>query len=110
LVENSVAGQKNLIIANISATSQSIYNNGAVQTSGTFSLGSATTDILSIGKEYRSSIGDAYEGYQGTIHEMLIFNTALTTSQRQQVEGYLAWKWGPQISLPDTHAFKKFRP
>jgi len=110
LVENSVAGQKNLIIANISATSQSIYNNGAVQTSGTFSLGSATTDILSIGKEYRSSIGDAYEGYQGTIHEILIFNTALTTSQRQQVEGYLAWKWGPQISLPATHAFKKFRP
>jgi len=110
LVENSVAGQKNLIIANISATSQFIYKNGAVQTSGTFSLGSATTDILSIGKEYRSTIGDAYEGYQGTIHEMLIFNTALTTSQRQQVEGYLAWKWGPQISLPDTHAFKKFRP
>jgi len=110
LVENSVAGQKNLIIANISATSQFIYKNGAVQTSATFSLGSATTDILSIGKEYRSTIGDAYEGYQGTIHEMLIFNTALTDSQRQQVEGYLAWKWGPQISLPDTHAFKKFRP
>ena len=110
LVENSVAGQKNLIVANISATSQSIYNNGAVQTSGTFSLGSATTDILSIGKEYRTSIGDAYEGYQGTIHEILIFNTALTTSQRQQVEGYLAWKWGTKNSLPSTHAFNKFRP
>jgi hypothetical protein len=42
--------------------------------------------------------------------EFIEFNTYLTTSQRQQVEGYLAWKWGVQSSLPTTHAFKKFKP
>jgi hypothetical protein len=42
--------------------------------------------------------------------EFIEFNTYLTTSQRQQVEGYLAWKWGVQSSLPTRHAFKKFKP
>jgi hypothetical protein len=34
----------------------------------------------------------------------------LTTTQRQQVEGYLAWKWGLQTALPTTHPYYKVRP
>jgi len=34
----------------------------------------------------------------GTISEVLIYNTILSTSDRQKVEGYLAWKWGLQSS------------
>jgi hypothetical protein len=30
----------------------------------------------------------------GAVGELLVFSSALTTSQRQQVEGYLAHKWG----------------
>lgn len=48
--------------------------------------------------------------FQGYINEILVFNNALTTSQRQQVEGYLAWKWGLQNNLPTTHPYYKFRP
>lgn len=48
--------------------------------------------------------------FKGTIHEVIGYNVALTTSQRQQVEGYLAWKWGVQNSLPITHPYYKFRP
>jgi len=40
-----------------------------------------------------------------TISEFLIFRTALSTNQRQQIEGYLAWKWGLQKSLPSSHPF-----
>jgi hypothetical protein len=46
----------------------------------------------------------------GTIYEVIIYNTVLTTSQRQNVEGYLAWKWGLQGSLPSTHPFKSADP
>jgi len=46
----------------------------------------------------------------GRICEFIDFNTYLTTQQRQQVEGYLAWKWGLQSSLPSTHAYAKFSP
>jgi hypothetical protein len=49
-------------------------------------------------------------GWSGDLAEVIIFNTALTISQRQQVEGYLAWKWGLQSNLPETHAYKKFMP
>jgi len=45
-----------------------------------------------------------------TIYEMVIFSRALTSSERQQVEGHLAWKWGLQSSLPSTHAYAKFSP
>jgi hypothetical protein len=38
----------------------------------------------------------------GNICELIVFSNALTTTQRQQVEGYLAWKWGLRSSLPPT--------
>ena len=42
-------------------------------------------------------------------NEILFFNSILTTGQRQQVEGYLAHKWGLS-TLPSTHSFKPFPP
>jgi len=42
--------------------------------------------------------------------EFITYNTLLTSTQRQQVEGYLAWKWGLQNSLPTTHPYYKIRP
>jgi hypothetical protein len=66
---------------------------------------------------YNNSSGDAnppQAGYylDGGVGELLVFNSALTTSQRQQVEGYLARKWGISISatLPSPHPFKSFPP
>ena len=41
----------------------------------------------------------------GTISEILIFNRALQNDERQQVEGYLAWKWGLVQNLPVTHPY-----
>ena len=43
--------------------------------------------------------------FTGNMHEVIIFNTSLTTTKRQQVEGYLAWKWGLQTSLPSAHPY-----
>jgi hypothetical protein len=42
--------------------------------------------------------------------ELQFFNNALSTIQRQQMEGYLTWKWGIQANLPATHPFKNFPP
>ena len=46
----------------------------------------------------------------GFVSEILIYTTALTTAERQAVEGYLAWKWGLNASLPTTHAFPLMKP
>jgi hypothetical protein len=41
----------------------------------------------------------------GDIAEVLWFSAPLSTRQRQQIEGYLAWKWGLQGSLPSSHPY-----
>ena len=42
--------------------------------------------------------------------ESIVYNVVLTTLQRQQVEGYLAWKWGLVALLPSTHPYKNAPP
>lgn len=44
------------------------------------------------------------------IAEVILYNTTLTDAQCRQVEGYLAWKWGLQGSLPSGHTFKNNPP
>jgi hypothetical protein len=44
------------------------------------------------------------------ISEVLIYSSALTTPERQQIEGYLATKWGLVSSLPTIHDFKRVLP
>jgi hypothetical protein len=46
------------------------------------------------------------QGWIGDVGEIVIYNSALSTQQRQQVEGYLAWKWGLTASLPTGHPYK----
>jgi hypothetical protein len=41
--------------------------------------------------------------FNGSIAEVIAFNTVITESQRQNIEGYLAWKWGFVSSLPANH-------
>ncbi len=48
--------------------------------------------------------------FQGRIYEVLFYNQGVTTIQRQQIEGYLAWKWGLQGTLPSNHPFKNSPP
>ena len=41
--------------------------------------------------------------FQGDIYEILIYNRVLTTSERENVEGYLSYKYG--INLPAGHEY-----
>lgn len=43
-------------------------------------------------------------------NEILVYTTAFTTVQRQQIEGYLAWKWNLVSSLPANHPYKTGKP
>jgi hypothetical protein len=46
----------------------------------------------------------------GIIYEIIAYDRGLTNSERQQVEGYLAWKWRLSSSLPTNHPFYKVSP
>jgi hypothetical protein len=85
-----------------SGSTRSVWVNfvqGASDTPGTRSQG--------VGSNY---LGRTYAGeyWDGWIHEAIGYSNILTTAQRQDVEGYLAWKWGLTASLPSTHPYKNF--
>jgi hypothetical protein len=43
--------------------------------------------------------------FAGYISEVLVYNTYLSTTDRQRIEGYLSWKWGLQANLLSTHPY-----
>ena len=42
---------------------------------------------------------------RGYIYEIIVFNTSISREDQYKIEGYLAWKWGIQNSLPTTHPY-----
>ena len=58
---------------------------------------------LNLGSYPGSPLSQPWNGDAG---EIIIYSSALPTAQRQTVEGYLAWKWGLQTSLPSPHPYR----
>jgi hypothetical protein len=80
------------------------YLNGTAQTSknGT----TVTFTGLTIGVQGNNKL----QPWNGYVSEILIYNYVLPAGQRQQVEGYLAWKWSIQTSLPTSHSYYSAAP
>lgn len=80
-----------------SGGSSFVYANGIQTGSNTSTPAiSGTGATVSIGAYYLPSDGGPRGNFTGTLNEIIIFSNVLTATQRQQVEGYLAWKWGLQ--------------
>jgi len=73
------------------SSTMAYYVNGALVASGATQSGTTpiTANLYINGRGGANSVSS--NSYLG---ELLIYDTALTASQRQQVEGYLAQKWG----------------
>jgi hypothetical protein len=78
----------------VSNTTIQPYTNGSVSTlqSGTLTAGSLTG--LNIGGGYGTLTNASAQGWNGYIGEIIMYNGALNTTQRQSVERYLSLKWG----------------
>jgi hypothetical protein len=100
LVDNSVPGAVNLIIADISPTAQQVYLNGTLQASASSAIRTLTSDTLTIG-----SLTGNSQFYGGTLYELIVYNQYFEQSERQLLEGYLAWKWNILTKLPSSHPF-----
>jgi hypothetical protein len=98
------AGSNYILSSTISGGTASIGGNG-----GTLATGSTTfsgTGTFTVGAGYI----DHRNKLSGTISEVIEYSNAVTTTQRQQVEGYLAWKWGLQSNLPGGHPYYSAPP
>lgn len=84
---------------------RAIYLNGTLLSSDTNNTQLTGMGIPTIGQAF---LGASYgpEYYGGFIYEVLCFTGNVPAAQRQQVESYLANKWGLVASLPSTHPFK----
>jgi len=82
-------------------TNEYVYTNGGTvytnASSGNFSI---SAYMIGANLGY-SSDNQPWNGYIG---EVIVYNIALSAPQRQQVEGYLAQKWGLTSSLPVGHS------
>jgi hypothetical protein len=91
-----------------SATNDYEYhlNGTSFYSTGTNTNGFRSTAL--IGKS--TDQGGYHYGFDGKIAEIVVLKAAATTGQRQQLEGYLAWKWGVQSTLASDHPYKLTPP
>jgi len=80
-------------------------------------LNDKTAIVESVGKNFAWNgsmvLANGYGGgwnYGGDFTEVIVTTNALSGSERQQIEGYLAWKWGTQANLPLDHPFRMSAP
>jgi len=101
----NVMSQYGYINSAASTASNFVMVNGTAMTlnASLVASGYTTTSVLYV-------LGDTYGGSGADIAELMLFNTELTTPQRQQIEGYIGWKWGIARTLPTTHPFYKYPP
>lgn len=107
----NVTGATSLIaIVNYASATAEIRGNGsslvstAFQTAGTTS---ATNSNVATALFCQNSGSNSYGGDVG---EVVICDAALSSTDAQKLEGYLAWQWGQQGSLPVGHPYKSAPP
>ena len=88
-----------------SSASAYMYYNGAL--TGTRN---GSTSYTGSGSIVLGGSDGIHEAYTGTISEILIYNSVLSTTNRQKIEGYLAWKWGFASNLSASNPYKYDSP
>jgi hypothetical protein len=92
--QDTVNGQRSQFGTIYNGASSALWNNGT-STTGT-NPGTNGMNGVRIG-------GGVPAPY--VYHSVLILNRIPTTDERQKMEGYLAWRYGIQSSLPANHPF-----
>jgi hypothetical protein len=97
--------QTYLGLTQVSGLSSYMSLNGALTLTGPTTIPAFTSGTTTgLGTQ-----GGNYSFY-GNIMEILIYNSVLSSTDRQNVEGYLAWKWGIQTTLPSAHPYYSAAP
>lgn len=84
----------------------SVWKNGVEGTSPLSDIPVVGTGISRIGGRPNQFLQD----FHGNIGEILAYDERLNIGDRQQIEGYLAWKWGLESQLPIGHPYKNSPP
>jgi hypothetical protein len=105
----------------LSTFTSPLVGNGSKYVNGTLTAGNLAryTSWTIHGFETTGNIDPQFTGYQsaspgrefiGDYAEWLYLDAIPSTTNRQLIEGYLAWKWGIVASLPSGHPYKDNPP
>jgi autotransporter-associated beta strand protein len=83
---------------------------GTTTGTGANRTGTATAYRIGAGDTWATSNENSSFRANAYIAETLTYSAALSTADRELVEGYLAWKWGTVSSLPANHPYKSAAP
>jgi len=103
LISNSF----NMIIYILDGPTDNLYGylNGTLVSTNNLNITINTTK-LNIGNDGNSQ-GYTWKGY---INEVVLYPNSLRSSDRQILEGYLAWKWQINSLLPNNHPYYNLLP
>lgn len=85
-----------------------LMKDGQVQTLTTSAALNTTLDGFSVGSLQGAAVGSYYSPI--SVAEIVALYSAITTENRQKLEGYLAHKWGLAANLPSDHPYKSAAP
>jgi hypothetical protein len=86
-----------------------LYVNGVLACQANYASTGSTSDVASIGA-YIAFLNGTHSA-SGTFGEFVGFNTTVTDSIRQKLEGDMAWRRGaPTTLLPSNHPYYSTRP
>jgi hypothetical protein len=76
-----------------------------------FQTAGSTSNTDAVGIALFSRPNGGLDTYDNTrLSEVLLINATLSTTNRQKLEGYLAWKWALEANLPAGHPFRNTPP
>lgn len=94
----------NFMVETSAANDSKWYFNG----NGTPLVSSGTNTVSFAATPYVGSNGSTF--WTGKLAEVILFNSVLSQSNREKIEGYVACKWGLQGNLPGGHPYKTACP
>ena len=74
------------------------------------SISANATGAVSVGGYGIGTLREIASPWDGVVCEIVSYGSTLSTTDRQKMEGYLAWKWNLVSLLPAGHPYKTTRP
>lgn len=108
-VNTATDGQWNIIANQRDNITHNVWNNGdfANRASNSVVSTATTSNVVGIGGWYNNTTQQAQNI---DIAEIVFYQSALDSTERNLIEGYLAHKWGLQANLPVGHPYKSVAP
>lgn len=101
-------GLDKIVAINSGNSANAVYVNSDSGATSTTALNTTSNGNYQVGTN--SFVVDNTYVWIGAIQEVVILNRQLTTTERQKLEGYFAWKWGLVALLPSGHPYKNVAP